>query len=967
VTTADTAAGALAARRLGFLLDLGDELRRRTDPAGVTAAAAAALGRHVGAARAGYGEIDEAGEVVRVERDWTRDGAAVASLAGEARVLDAFGPAVIAELKAGRTLVVEDCRADPRAGEAFAATWDGIGCRSLVVVPLVRGGRLRAILYLHEPAPRRWSGAEVALAEDVADRTWDAHQRALSERALRESEERYRTLFGAMDEGYLLADVLFDEQGRSADIFCVEANPAAARMVGQDPTGQRLSEIDPGFERHWYEIWGRVARTGEAARLERHAGPLKAWFDFYVFKPEPRNTGSRRVAVVFRDVTERRRAEAALRESEARFRGVADSAPVLVWMSGEDKGGVWFNRAWLEFRGRALEQELGAGWLEGIHPDDTPALDACMRAFEARRPFRTEFRMRRRDGAWRWMLDTGVPRFGPAGAFLGYIGSCLDVTERREAEDRLRESQARFRHMADSAPALIWMTDAEGRVAFANLHHDHVFGRPAAEMHGGGWRRVVDPADLGGFQAAFRAAFAARLPFRAEVRVRDKRGEVRWVRCEGVPRLDDAGAFLGYTGCGLDVTDAKAAEAELRLLTGTLEQRVEAEVAERAKAEAALRQAQKMEAIGQLTGGVAHDLNNLLTVIRSSTDLLRRPDLPEERRRYVDAIAATVDRAAKITGQLLAFARRQALKPEVFEVAARVGAVADLLRTVAGPRVRIEARAPRGRCFAEADASQFETALVNMAANARDAMGGEGTLTVRVEGVAGMPPIRGHGGAPGGFVAVSVSDTGSGIPPDELPRVFEPFFTTKEVGKGTGLGLSQVYGLAKQSGGDVAVESQVGRGTTFTLYLPRVEGEGTGGAAVEDATAPRPAPGGGGRRVLVVEDNAEVGAFSTQVLQDLGYETIWASSGAEALALLEDGPARFDVVFSDVVMPGMGGVELGREIRRRHPGLPVVLTSGYSHVLAEEGRHAFELLHKPYAAEELSRVLRRVARVRGAR
>ncbi len=541
----------------------------------------------------------------------------------------------------------------------------------------------------------------------------------------------------------------------------------------------------------------------------------------------------------------------------------------------------------------------------------------------------------------------------------------MSQLEQRRAEAALRESEARFRHMADSAPALIWMTDAEGQVTFANMHYDHMFGRPAAEMLGGGWRGTILPEDVDAFDAAFWAAFGARRPFRAEVRVRGKRGEVRWLRCEGVPRLDDGHSFLGYTGCNVDITDAKAADAELRRLTETLEQRVEGEVAERAKAEAALRQAQKMEAIGQLTGGVAHDFNNLLTIIRSSADLLRRPDLPEERRRrYVDAIADTVARAAKLTGQLLAFARRQALKPEVFDAAGRVEAVADMLRTIMGARIRIAAdTGGGGPCFVEADASQFETALVNMAVNARDAMDGEGALAVRVREVSGMPPIRGHGGGTGRFVAVSLADTGAGIPPDKIGQIFEPFFTTKEVGKGTGLGLSQVYGFAKQSGGDVAVESEVGRGTTFTLYLPRAErGAAEGGAAAgaERATAAAgTAESGGGCRVLVVEDNAEVGGFSTQILQDLGYETAWAANAGEALALLGENGCRFDAVFSDVVMPGMGGVELGREIRRRCPGLPVVLTSGYSQVLAEEGRHGFELLQKPYAAEELSRVLRR--------
>ena len=386
-----------------------------------------------------------------------------------------------------------------------------------------------------------------------------------------------------------------------------------------------------------------------------------------------------------------------------------------------------------------------------------------------------------------------------------------------------------------------------------------------------------------------------------------------------------------------------------------------AQAEERQQIEEALRQAQKMEAIGQLTGGIAHDFNNLLTIIRSSTDLLRRPDLAEvRRRRYVDAIADTVDRAAKLTGQLLAFARRQSLKPEVFDVNERVRRVTDMLGTIVGARVRIARDLHAAPCCVEADVSQFETALVNLAVNARDAMDGEGALSLRVHCGIGMPAIRSHRADATGYVAVSVGDTGSGIAPDLIERIFEPFYTTKEVGKGTGLGLSQVFGFAKQSGGNVGVDSALGQGTTFTLYLPHVERAVTEVEPDEPMMRTIQRDSGRGQRILVVEDNAEVGTFSTQLLQDLGYATTWAARADEALLILAERQGEFEVVFSDVVMPGMNGVEMAREIRRLYPKLPVVLTSGYSHVLAEDGHHGFELLRKPYAVEELSRMLRRV-------
>jgi signal transduction histidine kinase len=385
-----------------------------------------------------------------------------------------------------------------------------------------------------------------------------------------------------------------------------------------------------------------------------------------------------------------------------------------------------------------------------------------------------------------------------------------------------------------------------------------------------------------------------------------------------------------------EIAERRRAETALRELNDTLEQRVDERTRELLSAQDQLRQAQKMEAIGQLTGGVAHDFNNLLTIIRSSADLLRRREIPEERkRRYIDAISDTADRAAKLTAQLLAFARRQALKPEVFDAPERVKIVCDMIRTVVGSRVRIDFDIDCDDCFIEADIAQFETALINIAVNARDAMDGEGTLAIAARAVDAIPSDPWH----------------EAVDAELMAKIFEPFFTTKEVGKGTGLGLSQVYGFAKQSGGDVQVRSEVGRGTVFTLYLPRIARPV---ADHEPARRRRAEAPMARSRILVVEDNPDVGAFASQLLAELGHDTRLASSGAEALRMIEEEDG-FDLIFSDVVMPGMTGIELGHELRQRRPELRVILTSGYSHVLAQEGRHGFELLHKEKEDERLPR------------
>ncbi|CCH13183.1 Sensory box histidine kinase/response regulator [Stenotrophomonas maltophilia D457] len=372
-----------------------------------------------------------------------------------------------------------------------------------------------------------------------------------------------------------------------------------------------------------------------------------------------------------------------------------------------------------------------------------------------------------------------------------------------------------------------------------------------------------------------------------------------------------------------------------------------------------LRQSQKLEAIGQLTGGVAHDFNNLLQVITGSVDMLLHTwPSDDTRRRYIQAIATASDRATKLTAQLLAFSRRQSLSPEVFDLCESVHALSDIITTVLGARIQVSLTLPGTPLPVLLDRTQLDTALINIAVNARDAIEGHGRVTIEVEQVTAVPSVRFAAPMKGDFAAISVTDTGAGIDPAVVDRIFEPFFTTKSVGAGTGLGLSQVFGFVKQSEGEVDVQSQAGAGTRFTLYLPLAQ-------AREMTERPATLPGlqhGHGVCVLVVEDNVDVAEFAVGALRELDYNVVLAHNADEALAELERDASRFDVVFSDVVMPGMNGLDLARTIRSRLPGLPVILTSGYSELLARDPGHGFTLLRKPYSLKQLASVMTEAGR-----
>jgi PAS domain S-box-containing protein len=657
------------------------------------------------------------------------------------------------------------------------------------------------------------------------------------------------------------------------------------------------------------------------------------------------------------DVTISVTRERVLRERQnARYHAIVDTAPdaiitisldrTIQWLNGT--AGQVFGYDPSELLGRKIDHLLEedddvAAMFSAKGPggrDNTNALQVIARRKDgSRAPFEMSF--------GRWKSDDRD--------FITTIWR--DVTERMAAETALRDSEARHRALLEALPQLVWTCGPDGGCDYFNPQWLEYTGGSAKEQLGWGWLNMIHDADRDGVESAWGASRADRAVFDVDARLRRADGAYRWFKMRSIPVHGTANTLTRWFGTATDITDLIEARDALRRSNEELEARVVQRTREREVALAQLYESQKMETIGQLTGGVAHDFNNLLAVILGSLTLLRK-SLPDDPRtsRLLDGATQGAERGATLTKRLLAFARRQELKLEAVEIQKLIPDMLDFLRQSVGPNITIEVDILSDVQPVKIDANQLELALINLAVNARDAMPKGGRLTISCRDEThdrfSLPVTL----PAGDYVRLSVADTGEGMNDATRARATEPFFTTKGVGKGTGLGLSMVHGLTAQSGGAMDISSQVGKGTVVTLWLPRARRED-----VSHARAPHVVPAtelaGRKLRILLVDDDALVSMNTASMLMDLGHSVLEAHSAAHALQLLGS-DTRFDAVITDYAMPGMHGLDLATRINESAPSLPVILASGYAE-LPTDAAVGLLRLGKPYTQEELAEVLER--------
>ena len=752
--------------------------------------------------------------------------------------------------------------------------------------------------------------------------------------ALRASEDRYRQLVELSPDGILVG----------CDGVVVYANAALAALLRVPEPASLLGRpildlVHPDFRPLATARLRTLRETGRplplaAARLCRADGTDVA----VESSAAPVTHGGRPAAlVIFRDITARADAEAALRESEARFRQLAETIREVFWMCDARTGEILYVSPAVEALWGRSAAELSASpnaWAATIHPADRDRVVAANAAIGTTGRYDAVYRLQRPDGTERWVHDRGFPVRDAAGVMYRVAGIAEDITELRASEDALRESERRLRLITDTAPDPVIAADASGRITHANPAAERAFGWPAAALVGQPLT-VLIPERL---HAAHATALAR---VRAGAGQRDRTLELAGQRRDGTEF--PAEVALGAAGAGPD-----------RHITAVVR-----DVSARKALEAQLRQAQKMEAVGRLAGGIAHDFNNLLTAILGYVALARpRVGADATLAADLDEVRRAGERAADLTRQLLAFSRKQVLQPRVVDLGAHLHDMERLLARVLGEDIRLVRDVPETLGRVRVDPGQLHQVVVNLAVNARDAMPQGGTLTLAAADVSVDAARAAPLALPAGrYVELRVTDTGVGMDAATQARLFEPFFTTKGPDRGTGLGLSTVYGIAAQSGGGVEVTSAPGAGTTFRVLLPRAD------HSVAPDAPPAPPPASGSETILVVEDEPAIRRVVIRALAAQGYTVLEAANAAAALAVADTHVGALDLLLTDVVMPGDSGALLAARLRAQRPAMRVLFMTGYPReALAPHGvvPEDVALMPKPFTPEALQLRVRAV-------
>jgi PAS domain S-box-containing protein len=755
-------------------------------------------------------------------------------------------------------------------------------------------------------------------------------------------------------------------------------NDAYRQTMGPE---RHPSALGQGGRECWAEIWDIIGRQIEQVMsgggatwhenqlvpVTRH-GRLEQVYWTYGYSPIDEDDGIGGVLVVCRDVTQDYLAATALREREAELARVQQLGRIG-GLEVDLRTGFHNRRSpeYLLIHGLPPEaaNESHEDWVKRIHPEDREATERKFRDAVAAnvREYSVQYRIiRPSDGETRWISVKSTIERDRDGKAIRLVGAHTDVTEQVMAEQALRQSEERYRKLADQLAELnatlaqrveektrerdrIWnvsqdllvVANRNGVWQTVNPAWTRTMGWSEAELlnRTSEWLEHPDHCDSTRTQLKKLAEHETTVRFESRFRHRD--GSYRWLSWTGVADPNHIYAVAR------DVTAEKAA-------------------AERLKAtEEALRQSQKMEAVGQLTGGIAHDFNNLLTGIVGSLDLLQtrlNQGRPDNFARYINAAMTSANRAAALTHRLLAFARRQPLIPKGVDANALVVSLEDLLRRTIGETIDLEIAASNELWGTLCDPNQLESALLNLAINARDAMPDGGRLTIttanaRLDSVTADTPAL----APGDYICIGVTDTGVGMSAEVAARAFDPFFTTKPIGQGTGLGLSMIYGFARQSNGHVTIESRIGQGTSVKLYLPRHLGD----SAAEHASAVRAAEHAAtGETVLVVEDEPVVRGVILEMLHDQGYRTLEAVDGPSGLRILRR-DERIDLLVTDVGLPGMNGRQLADQARETRPDLKILFITGYAESVAiADGflQAGMEMITKPFELDNLARRIR---------